>query len=452
MASTASTSDLPATDSAAADGPVLNLINKRIRALRKKLNRIHQTEDSLSLGKPLNSEQQDLLRSKPSVLALLDELEKLKSPLSLALRDEIEIELAKNKTQQHDSDDKRHEESEDDKKGKGGDEERDDVVMDVVDLLYFGSLFDVMPQSEFTSMMLTRSHERGCCLTYDYVTDDDATDVLGERDLDLIAGLKGLLVSRPMDSSLSHKDALRRCVEHAKLWVQRADRPIAPDSDITYARLREKLDKIMSSDYYTTTPEMKAAVEMAAAAAAGNFGAFQVGGHGSMMPVSAPVQVDESTGHYQDMEENIVHYEDYETMEHQSDPVHELPKDNLETEKPLLELPTQSDQMKQQADLEDGLRDMELREQHASRRAYQNQRGGRGSINGRRGYTNGRGGRGAYQNGRNQYYDQGSNYYPRNYYNNRGRGGRSAGGNNYYHHGSSVNDAGHAHEDGGVVS
>ncbi|KAL9275137.1 hypothetical protein AKJ16_DCAP27142 [Drosera capensis] len=304
MASTASTSDLPAVDSAAAaaaDGPVLNLINKRIRALRKKLNRIHQTEDSLSLGKTLNSEQQDLLRSKSSVLALVDELEKLKPPLSSALRDEIEIELAKSKTQHDESDDKRHELSEDDKKGEGGDEERDDLVIDVVDLLYFGSLFDVMPQSEFTSMMLTRSHERGCCLTYDYVTDDDATDVLGERDLDLIAGLKGLLVSRPVDSSLSHKDALRRCVEHAKLWVQRADQPIGPDSDVTYARLRQKLDKIMSSDYYTTTPEIKAAVEMAAAAAAGNFGAFQVGGHGSVMPVSAPVQVDESAGHYQDM-------------------------------------------------------------------------------------------------------------------------------------------------------
>ncbi|RZB69243.1 Synaptotagmin-1, partial [Glycine soja] len=60
--------------------------------------------------------------------------------------------------------------------------------------------------------------ERGCCLTYDYVT-DDATDLLGEKDLDSISALRGLLVSRPADSSFSHKNALHRCVEHAKLWL-----------------------------------------------------------------------------------------------------------------------------------------------------------------------------------------------------------------------------------------
>jgi len=67
-------------------------------------------------------------------------------------------------------------------------------------------------------MMLTRTQERGCCLTYDYVI-DDVTDLLGEKDLDSISVLRGLLVSRPADSSFSHKNALHRCVEHAKLWL-----------------------------------------------------------------------------------------------------------------------------------------------------------------------------------------------------------------------------------------
>jgi hypothetical protein len=40
------------------------------------------------------------------------------------------------------------------------------------------------------------------------------------------------------------------------------------------AELREKLNKIMASDYFTTTPEIKAPVEMAAAA--GNYVPFQV--------------------------------------------------------------------------------------------------------------------------------------------------------------------------------
>lgn len=40
----------------------------------------------------------------------------------------------------------------------------------------------------------------------------------------------------------------------------------------------------MSSEYFTTTPEMKAPVEVAAAAA-GNYGSFQVPVHGSEVSV-----------------------------------------------------------------------------------------------------------------------------------------------------------------------
>lgn len=49
------------------------------------------------------------------------------------------------------------------------------------------------------------------------------------------------------------------------------------------AGLREKLNKIMASDYFTTTPEMKGPVEVAAAA--GNYTSFQVPVHGSVVPV-----------------------------------------------------------------------------------------------------------------------------------------------------------------------
>lgn len=50
------------------------------------------------------------------------------------------------------------------------------------------------------------------------------------------------------------------------------------------ADLREKLNKIMSSEYFTTTPEMKAAVEVVVAAA-GNYASFQVPVHGSVCSV-----------------------------------------------------------------------------------------------------------------------------------------------------------------------
>jgi hypothetical protein len=70
-------------------------------------------------------------------------------------------------------------------------------------LLYFGSLFDIKPQSDFTVTMLARIHEHGRCLTYDYIT-NGTTDLLGERIEDLIVTLDRLLISRSMDLSLSH--------------------------------------------------------------------------------------------------------------------------------------------------------------------------------------------------------------------------------------------------------
>ncbi|GMH01680.1 hypothetical protein Nepgr_003519 [Nepenthes gracilis] len=447
-----STSDVTASTTTTAgnttDGPVLSLINKRLRALRKKFNRIVQTEESLSEGKTLNSEQQELLRSKSSVLCLIDELEKLRSPLSSAVSEEISLAL-KNHLQNPQSASRVQEEC-------VADDTQDRAIKDLLNLMYFGSLFDVMPQREFTSLMLTRTHERGCCLTYDYVT-DDATDLLGEMDLDLISALKGLMISRPVDSSLSHKNALQRCIEHAKLWLANSDQPIDPDSNVTYAGLREKLNKIMSSDYYTTTPQMKVAVEMAAAAAAGNFGSFQV----PVMPVSVPVQVEEPVGQYQETEENTENYEEYKIVDNNhSEPAEEFQKGNVESENPLDEVFSEADHTEQQVEMEESQRDTLKEQQYVPRRNYQNQRGGRGSGSGRRGYPNGRGGRGArgggpYQNGRNQFYEQTGNYYPRNYYYTRGRGGGrgggGVGGSNHHSHASAV-EGGHAHAKVGLAS
>ncbi|KAK2990786.1 hypothetical protein RJ640_012687 [Escallonia rubra] len=434
-----------AAASDATDGPVLSLINKRIRALRKKQNRITQMEEAVSQGKPINKEQEETLKSKPSVLAAIDELEKLRQPLSAAVADETQLALERHTTTQNPPTlEKRAD---------------DDVIGDLLNLLYFGTMFDVKPQSEYTSTMLTRTHERGCCLTYDYVTDDDAADLLGERDLDSISALGGLLVSRPVDSSLSHKDALRRCVERAKLWLANSAQPIEPDSSVTYAGLREKLTKIMGSDYFTTTPEMRAPVDVAAAAA--NFG----------LGVNVPVQGEDEL-QYQHKEEHTEDVQGNETYDDQYCPVEENHKVLFVSSDvysyPLfaywqhVTLSVMQGELKfenaaeisaeTETETETGKYEAEGAQsyeggQFVPRKSYQSQRGGRGGGGDRRGYSNGRRGRGngrgggGYQNGRTQYYDQ-PGFYPRNYHNNRGRGGRggAGGGNSYTHHGS----AGHA--------
>lgn len=436
----------PASDMS--DGPVLSVINKRLRALRKKYNRIVQMEESVSQGKTLNKEQEEVFRSKPIVTALIDELDKLRSPLCSALSEELSLHQRQSAPPTPDNQPNHVANSTKDDNDDNDDDDSSSVS-DLLNLLYFGSLFDVKSQSDFTATMLTRTHERGCCLTYDYVT-DDATDLLGEKDLDLISMLSGLLISRPIDSSWSHKSALHRCIEHAKLWLANSDQPIDPNANVTYAGLRERLDKIMSSDYFTTTPEMKAPVEMAAAA---SYGSFQVPVHGSV-----PVQVEGAAVQYQEKDEDTVNFQEHETGDNQFTPAHEHQQDELETENPAEGVSVQAEQVNSHAELEHNHGDVESKEQqYVPRRPYQNQRGGRGGGGGRRGYSNGRGGRGssrgggAYQNGRSQYYDQPGNYYPRNYYNNRGRGGRG-GGHPYNNNNGSAVQGGYAPADVGVKS
>ncbi|KAL5553977.1 hypothetical protein UlMin_041378 [Ulmus minor] len=435
-----------------ADGPVLSLINKRLRNLRKKQNRITQMEDAISQGKPINKEQEEVLRSKPAVVAQIDELEKLRQPLAAAVSEEVELAIQRHQdslsTQQiSDSPDEDQNEKKDEPEIVTREADHEAAVEDLLNLLYFGSLFDVKSQNDFTSTMLTRTHERGCCLTYDYVT-DDATDLLGERDLDSISKLGGLLISRPVDSSLSHRNALQRCIEHAKLWLQNSDQLVEPNANITYASLRERLNKIMASDYFTTTPEMKGAVEVAAAAAAGNYAPFQVPVHGSISTIPVPVQVEDSVSQYQ-QDEGTKEFQGHEVGEYQSNTVEEYQKDDEAETKNLAEAVTvEQEQGRLETEEDYSQRDFESKEQqYVPRRNYQNPRGGRGGGGGgRRGYPNGRGSRGAsrgggpYQNGRNQYYDQPGGYYQRNYYNNRGRGGRG-GGPSYNNHVSAAQDA-----------
>ncbi|KAJ0868285.1 hypothetical protein HanRHA438_Chr12g0572911 [Helianthus annuus] len=374
--------------------PSITVLNKRIRNLKKKLNRISQLEDSISQGKSLkNKEQEDLLKSKPSILFAVDELEKLRQPLTVAVEEEISLAIKHRQVV-----------------AENNENESDGV------------------RSEFNSVMLTRTHERNCCLTYDYVTDDDNAVMLGESDLDLISVMSSLLISRPVDSSLSHANAVQRCIEHAKLWIEKSEQAIDLNSSVTYAALREKLDKIVGSDFYKITPEMKAPA-VVAAEAAGNY-AFHV-----------PVPVESTVTAHEQKEDPATDFQRNETHEDQSSPVEDSLKHEQEAENSLEnEVPVEQ--------VETPAGGTEYKEQYVPRRSY-NQRGnGRSGGGGRgsgRGYGNGRGGRsggraGPYQNGRDQYFEQPGNYYPRNnYYGGRGRGGRGnrgGGGSNGYNHAS----------------
>ncbi|KAL5554964.1 hypothetical protein UlMin_037200 [Ulmus minor] len=184
------------------NGPVLSVINKCLRNLRKSINK----------------EQEEVLHLKPAIIAQIDELEKLRQPLASTI---LEEQISNSPYEDHN---KKKEQPE----VVIHEANHEAVVEDFLNLLYFGLLFD--------------THERGCCLTYDFVT-NDATDLLGKSDLDLIL----------------------KCIEHAKLWLQNSDQLVEPNTNI-HASLRERLNKIIASDYFTTMLEMKGDVEVDAVA------------------------------------------------------------------------------------------------------------------------------------------------------------------------------------------
>ncbi|XP_039010214.1 uncharacterized protein LOC120138891 [Hibiscus syriacus] len=258
-----------------------------------------------------------------------------------------------------------------------------------------------------------------------------------------------------------------------------------------YDGLRERLNKIMALDYFTTTSEIKVLVEVVVAVAVRTYTTFQV--LAQSVPISVPVEVEDSIGQYQQKdgfmqrlketngtrlkldqpkkvegmqnetegflellpsvcqgkppdtrEADASNYQETETADSQFNAAEELQKNEPELENHPDDTAVQQGG-KLLADTDHDQRDVEPREQQSvPRRPCHNQRGCRGTGGGRRGYSNGRGGRGsgrgsgAYQNGRGQYYDQpGNNYYSRSYYNNRGRGGRSSG-HAYNNHGLTV--------------
>ncbi|KAI3708979.1 hypothetical protein L2E82_38622 [Cichorium intybus] len=231
---------IPGMASGTATGPVLTLINKRIRNLRKKLNRITQLEDSIARGRSIikNKEQEELLKSKPAIIGAVDELEKFRQPLSVAVKKEISLALQRLQAT--------------------ASEPPALAVDDLLSLIYFGSMFDVKPESEFKMMMLMSKVERVACLAYDRVARDDPADCLEEMDFDLIPMMSSLLVSSPVDSRISHQHALQRCIDHAKLWLSKSEQRIVSNRNVTYADVRELLRKMMASDYFKKAPQKEA--------------------------------------------------------------------------------------------------------------------------------------------------------------------------------------------------
>lgn len=489
------------------EGPVLTRINKRLRALKKKYNRIAQIEESKAQGKQINKEQEEVLKAKVAVGVLIEEFEKL----GQAVKEEVEKELMESRGEGESGRATGEEEDAEVRKdleaqavssetlqSENPNPDFDNVepvdasehqteapqplgvpsyhdIGDLLHLLYFAQLFDV-PQTEATSSLVwTKVHERSSCVSYDCVTEEDSTSPLEERDLNDLSLLGSLIFSRPPNATLSHHEALQQCIQHALLWLRNSDSPIREDLSLTYSHLRERLNRILSSEYYTMIPELQTVSQQSAAIAATVTGhyvpqllvreASGVGGalesedpsvhYSNQDPAqelllqtgeqyTAPLPMKdvilETSGSHLAMysvapyapETNVV--DEMDQVVADAAGAGPLPSQEEELQDQQISLSIEPLQGKGPQEPQEQQQESEVSNVSVGPRGYQGPKGGvapghnygtggrgRGYTNGRGGYGNGRGGgRGGYGNGRGaQYYDQ-RGYHPRNQY---GRGG-----------------------------
>ena len=236
----------------AVEGPVLVMMSKRLRALRKKVSRITQIEESKASGKRINKEQEEVLKSKPSVMTLIDEYERLRGPLTVSVQEELaEQERSRQLSVKQTEEDAARaaagrqpagEVVEETKavdsgnlQGSSGAGEGSGVEK-LVQLLYFGSLFDlqsaptngfpgenadaaVTGARPFMLSLWAKSQERGSCLSH--VSDPPLSAI----DLDALTTLSRYIAGRS-GSGTNHKEALHVCVGHAEKWLDRSEEEI----------------------------------------------------------------------------------------------------------------------------------------------------------------------------------------------------------------------------------
>eukprot|EP00897_Mesotaenium_endlicherianum_P009864 jgi/Mesen1/8906/ME000540S08423 len=263
------------------EGPVLTVILKKLRALRKKATRILQIEEAVVAGKAINEEQDVVLKSKASVYLLIDEYEKLRQPLEAAIKKELSdsqnsfltaalerraaAAAAENEAQVLQGKDTEQEPKvggEDtsyiSEVGEGlsaasldhGTEAASPTdVAAMTQLLYFASLFDISHQGDSSVVQWNKAQERNACLAHDFVG-DDSTSPLTEADLDAICAL-GRLVTSGSSEGVTHKDAINECLRHANNYLANSEQIISNNLHASYAGVRDRVSRILASEFCT---------------------------------------------------------------------------------------------------------------------------------------------------------------------------------------------------------
>lgn len=246
-------------------GLVVTVIAKRLRAARKRLRNIEEIEAKRDGGKALNADQEDSLKAKPGVVAVIDELEKLISLLEKAAEEETEaavsravgdaLAVAKAEHEAAREADRAAAEAASAEAAAAAaeaavaeataDTVSESDVHRLVELLYFSQTFGTQNGGV---------DERSLCLSFTQAAGGESAP-LATADLEAIHALGRLITARPAEELVPHKDALGAAKALALQWVRgQGDDTFLPAAGCTVRELAAKLDRVLASDYASSVP------------------------------------------------------------------------------------------------------------------------------------------------------------------------------------------------------
>mmetsp|Transcript_948 Transcript_948/g.3401 ORF Transcript_948/g.3401 Transcript_948/m.3401 type:complete len:510 (+) Transcript_948:202-1731(+) len=254
------------------------VVGKRLRALKKRLEKGKKIREAKQEGREINEQQEEVLQTMPTLELLIEELEKLREPLAKAKNEEVAKAIKQDRQLQEQKTARKQQqqapppapESKDQLSLADARRREEDVVhaereraaathkqqlKALLELLYFARLFDLAAPED---AILGKQMECQACLSYEYADPERVAngDLLTIDDLGALATLGGLITTRPQDVALSHEMALVSCLEHATAWIEASTgpEPARTSGSVDYNRLCERLRRILASDYFTTMP------------------------------------------------------------------------------------------------------------------------------------------------------------------------------------------------------
>ncbi|KAL4540287.1 hypothetical protein Ndes2526A_g03276 [Nannochloris sp. 'desiccata'] len=269
---------------------VLQALSKRLRNARKRLRGIDEIQAKADAGQALNSDQEGALLSRSSVLAIIEELERLQTVLEIPLKQELEAARTISRAEgaaeasaaaaaaaaaaKPPKPPKSSKDWEKEKKAavikaraeatikaqteaktnmetavkKASEDAINLTLQSLLELLYFSSLLD--PYAPYSA-------ERAACLYSAHQSQSSLT----QDNINTLCYVGRLLTMKSYYSRESHRDTLTVCKDIALRIISQPDAQLHPtvQQGITGKSLKQTVEAIKALDFFTLPPGQPAA-------------------------------------------------------------------------------------------------------------------------------------------------------------------------------------------------